>query len=76
MGRRPPGAANSIGHMSEQVTGGPVAIEQAPTMGLVGRAVSWKALSVIVGQGFWYASLFVLATLVPPRDFGLIAVGP
>ena len=37
--------------------------------------MSWKALSVIVGQGSWYASLFVLATLVPPRDFGLIAVG-
>jgi teichuronic acid exporter len=44
-------------------------------MGLVGKSVSWKALSVIVGQGFWFASLFVLATLVPPRDFGLIAVG-
>lgn len=67
--------ANSIGHMSEQVTGDPVAIEEAPTMGLVGKAISWKALSVIVGQGSWYASLFVLATLVPPRDFGLIAVG-
>ena len=67
--------ANSIGHMSEQVTGDPVAIEEAPTMGLVEKAISWKALSVIVGQGSWYASLFVLATLVPPRDFGLIAVG-
>ena len=71
-GRMP---ANRIGHMSTQVTEDPVAIEQAPTMGLVGKSVSWKALSVIVGQGFWYASLFVLATLVPPRDFGLIAVG-
>ena len=55
--------------------GDPVAIEPAPARGLVGRSVSWKALGVIVGQGFWYASLFVLATLVPPSDFGVIAVG-
>jgi O-antigen/teichoic acid export membrane protein len=61
--------------MSAPVTGDPVAIEEAPTLGHVGRSVSWKALSVIVSQGFWYASLLVLATLVPPRDFGLIAVG-
>jgi PST family polysaccharide transporter len=37
--------------------------------------VSWKALSVIVGQGLWYSSLFVLAILVPPKDFGVIAIG-
>jgi O-antigen/teichoic acid export membrane protein len=61
--------------VSEQVTGGPVPIDQAPTTGRVARAVSWKALGVIVSQGFWYASLFVLAILVPPRDFGVIAVG-
>jgi O-antigen/teichoic acid export membrane protein len=61
--------------VSEQVTGGPVAPDRAPANGLVARAVSWKALSVIVGQGFWYASLFVLAILLPPRDFGVIAVG-
>jgi PST family polysaccharide transporter len=61
--------------VSEQVTGGPVAPDRAPSSGLVARAVSWKALSVIVGQGFWYASLLVLAILVPPRDFGVIAVG-
>jgi O-antigen/teichoic acid export membrane protein len=73
LGRHPP--ADSIGDVSEQVTGGPVALDQAPAGGGVARAVSWKALSVIVGQGFWYASLFVLAILVPPRDFGVIAVG-
>jgi len=61
--------------VSEQVTGGPVALDRAPTSGRVARAVSWKALSVIVGQGLWYSSLFVLAILVPPKDFGLIAVG-
>ena len=47
----------------------------APTMGSVTRGVSWKVLSVVVGQGSWYASLFVLAVLVPPRDFGVVAVG-
>ena len=61
--------------MSEQVTGGPVALDRAPTGGLVARAVSWKALGVVVGQGLWYSSLFVLAILVPPKDFGVIAVG-
>jgi O-antigen/teichoic acid export membrane protein len=57
------------------VTGDPVAIDRAPTTGVVARAVSWKALGVIVGQGCWYASLFVLAVLLPPHDFGVIAVG-
>lgn len=47
----------------------------APTMGTVARGVSWKILSVTVGQGSWYVSLFVLAILVAPRDFGIIAVG-
>jgi O-antigen/teichoic acid export membrane protein len=46
-----------------------------PTTGTVARAISWKVLSVVFGQGSWYASLFVLAVLVPPRDFGVIAVG-
>jgi PST family polysaccharide transporter len=61
--------------VSEQVTGGPVALDPAPTAGRVARAVSWKALSVVVGQGLWYSSLFVLAILVPPKDFGVIAIG-
>ncbi len=46
-----------------------------PTMGTVARGVSWKVLSVVVGQGSWYASLFVLAVLVAPRDFGVVAIG-
>lgn len=47
----------------------------APTMDVVARGVSWKVLSVVFGQGSWYASLLVLAVLVPPRDFGVMAVG-
>jgi len=47
----------------------------APTMGAVARGVSWKVLSLVVGQGCWYASLFVLAVLLPPSDFGIVAVG-
>ena len=44
-------------------------------MDVVARGVSWKVLSVVFGQGSWYASLLVLAVLVPPRDFGVMAVG-
>lgn len=47
----------------------------APTMGVVARGVSWKVLSVVLGQGSWYTSLFVLAILVPPRYFGVVAIG-
>jgi O-antigen/teichoic acid export membrane protein len=45
-----------------------------PTVSAVARGVSWKLLTVAVGQGSWYLSLFVLALLVPPRDFGVTAV--
>ena len=45
-----------------------------PTRASVARGVSWQALGVVLGQGSWYASLFVLAVLLPPRDFGIIAV--
>jgi PST family polysaccharide transporter len=31
--------------------------------------------SVVVGQGCWYGSLIVLAMLLPPSAFGIIAVG-
>jgi O-antigen/teichoic acid export membrane protein len=46
-----------------------------PTKGVVARAVAWKGLSILVGQACWYGSLLVLARLVPPHDFGVIAVG-
>jgi PST family polysaccharide transporter len=45
-----------------------------PTMATVGRGVSWKLITVAFGQGSWYASLFVLALLIPPHDFGVAAV--
>jgi O-antigen/teichoic acid export membrane protein len=45
-----------------------------PTRASVARGVTWQALGVVLGQGSWYASLFVLAVLLPPRDFGVIAV--
>jgi O-antigen/teichoic acid export membrane protein len=45
-----------------------------PTVNAVARGVSWKLLTVAVGQGSWYLSLFVLALLLPPRDFGVTAV--
>ena len=46
-----------------------------PGAATVLSGVAWKALSVLIGQGLWYASLFVLAVLVPPRDFGVMAIG-
>jgi len=61
--------------MSEQTAELPARVEQVTTAGIVARALAWKALSVIVGQGCWYASLFVLAILVPPNAFGVMAVG-
>jgi O-antigen/teichoic acid export membrane protein len=48
--------------------------QPAATMASVARGVSWQLLSVVLGQGFWYASLFTLAVLLPPRDFGVMAV--
>lgn len=44
-------------------------------MSLVARALSWRGLTLIVGQGSWYASLLVLAILLPPGAFGIVAVG-
>ncbi len=57
---------------SEPGSGGAVS---PPTMGAVAHGISWKLLSVAFGQGTWYVSLFVLAILVPPRGFGIVAVG-
>jgi len=47
----------------------------APTLQVIARGVSWQALSVAFGQGSWYLSLFVLAILLPPHAFGVVAVG-
>jgi O-antigen/teichoic acid export membrane protein len=62
--------------LSEQVERQVVGIG-VPTLtkGIVARAVAWKGLSTLVGQACWYGSLLVLARLVPPHDFGVIAVG-
>jgi O-antigen/teichoic acid export membrane protein len=71
--RLAPGSIDRV--TTTQVTGEPVAADRPPSTGVVARAISWKALGVIVGQGCWYASLFVLAILLPPHDFGVVAVG-
>lgn len=46
-----------------------------PSMSMVARGLSWRGLTLIVGQGSWYASLMVLAILLPPGAFGIVAVG-
>jgi len=56
------------------VVGSAVAAEQPPTTARVARAMSWRMANVVVGQGLWYASFFVLAILVAPSDFGVVAV--
>jgi O-antigen/teichoic acid export membrane protein len=50
-------------------------VVSAPGAETVARGVAWKATSVLIGQALWYSSLFVLAVLVPPRDFGVMAIG-
>jgi teichuronic acid exporter len=47
----------------------------SPSMAVVARGLSWKGLTLIVGQGSWYASLAVLAIILPPAAFGIVAVG-
>jgi len=46
---------------------------EAPTRGTVARAVSWVTLGHFTSQGLWLVSLLVLASLLPPRDFGTLA---
>lgn len=45
-----------------------------PTMSIVARSVSWRILARVVGEGTWLASLLILAILLPPGAFGVIAV--
>src|SRR5438067_6425446 len=68
-GDHPP--PNQFSLMSEQSSDG----IEVPMTGTVARSLAWKVLSVIVGQGCWYTSLLILAILVPPSAFGVIAVG-
>lgn len=46
-----------------------------PNMSAVAGALRWKGLTFVVGQGSWYAALLVLAILLPPSAFGIIAIG-
>ena len=46
-----------------------------PTARAVVHALSWIGAGHIVGQAFWFGSLIVLATMVPPRGFGTVTVG-
>lgn len=41
----------------------------------VAKAISWAGLGHLISQATWFASLLVLAVLVPPRDFGVVAAG-
>jgi O-antigen/teichoic acid export membrane protein len=41
----------------------------------VRRALSWVGTGHVIGQGFWFGSLLVLAALLSPRAFGTVTVG-
>jgi O-antigen/teichoic acid export membrane protein len=64
-------------NVPDSFAGGDLPLDTHPIAStpVVARAVAWKALTVVVGQGCWYGSLLILANFVPPQDFGVIAVG-
>jgi O-antigen/teichoic acid export membrane protein len=41
----------------------------------VAGALSWAGVGQLVSQGTWFASLLVLAAMVPPRAFGVVSAG-
>src|SRR6478672_7822201 len=43
--------------------------------GAVARAVSWAWIGHVISQAAWFASLLILAALVPPKSFGLVSAG-
>ena len=46
-----------------------------PSIGTLGRAISWTAVGHVLGQSFWLGSLLVLARLLTPDAFGVMTVG-
>lgn len=41
----------------------------------VATALSWAGIGHLISQATWFASLLVLAALVPPRSFGVVSAG-
>jgi O-antigen/teichoic acid export membrane protein len=50
-------------------------VEAAPSASLIARSVGWMAAGQLVGQALWFGSLVVLAMLLAPDAFGVVAVG-
>lgn len=46
-----------------------------PTAATVTRALKWYGAGQLVGEIAWYAMVLVLAALLEPRAFGIVAVG-
>jgi O-antigen/teichoic acid export membrane protein len=46
-----------------------------PSGGALKRALSWVGAGHVIGQAFWFGSLLVLAALLPPQAFGMVALG-
>jgi PST family polysaccharide transporter len=67
-----PQPSQTAGHADP--LGSDAILQQAPeiTAQTVGRALSWAGVGQVVSRIFWFASLFVLAALVPPAAFGTV----
>jgi O-antigen/teichoic acid export membrane protein len=46
-----------------------------PSLARLARGVSWTGAGHVTSQVLWFVSLLVVATLVPPRGFGVVAFG-
>lgn len=46
-----------------------------PSLAVVARGISWKGAGRAIAQLTWFLSLLVLAALLEPAAFGLVAVG-
>ena len=47
----------------------------APSPSAIARALGWMGAGQLLGQALWFGSLVVLAALLPPDAFGVVAVG-
>src|SRR3954453_7998897 len=76
-GLRPANTRGSTSRRACQTdTGSKVApVESRIRGGGVLAGMSWAAAGNLVGEVAWFGSLLVLGALLPPRSFGVVAIG-
>ena len=47
----------------------------APSAEKIARELKWHGLGQVAGEIAWYGMVLVLAALLDPRDFGIVAIG-